>query len=86
MNSLVVALDIGTSSVRALAFDAQGRKVGQEAQIPYSQDTLPNGGVEVSADKLLDLLGQCLDQLLPNLKQPGRRRGDIVFLAFAAGG
>ena len=70
MNSLVVALDIGTSSVRAIAFDAQGRKVGQEAQIPYSQNTLSNGGVEIGADYLLDLLGRCLDQLLPNLKQP----------------
>ena len=70
MNSLVVALDIGTSSVRALAFDAQGRKVGPEAQIPYSQNTLPDGGVEIDADYLLGLLGQCLDQLLPNLKQP----------------
>ena len=70
MNSLVVALDVGTSSVRALAFDAQGRKVGQEAQIPYSQKTLPDGGVEIDADFLLDLLGRCLDQLLPTLKQP----------------
>ncbi len=70
MDSLVVALDIGTSSVRAIAFDAQGRKVGQEAQIPYSQTTLSDGGVEIGADFLLDLLGQCLDQLLPNLKQP----------------
>ena len=70
MNSLVVALDIGTSSVRAIAFNAQGRKVGQEAQIPYSQQMLADGGVEVGADFLLDLQGQCLDQLLPNLKQP----------------
>ncbi len=70
MDSLVVALDIGTSSVRAIAFDTQGRKVGQEAQIPYSQTTLPDGGVEIGADVLLDLLGRCLDQLLPNLKQP----------------
>ena len=70
MDSLVVALDIGTSSVRAIAFDARGRKVGGEAQIPYAQKTLPDGGVEVDADFLLDLLGRCLDQLLPNLKQP----------------
>ena len=70
MDSLVVALDVGTSSVRALAFDAQGRKVAPEAQIPYSQTTLPDGGVEVGADFLLDLLGRCLDQLLPTLKQP----------------
>ncbi len=70
MNSLVVALDIGTSSVRALAFDAQGRKVGQEAQIPYAQTALPDSGVEIGADFLLDLVGRCLDTLLPNLKQP----------------
>lgn len=69
-DSLVVALDIGTSSVRALAFDAAGRKVGAEAQIPYSQTTTANGGVEIDADFLLDLLGRCLDQLLPTLQEP----------------
>ena len=69
MNSLVVALDIGTSSVRALAFDNAGRKVGAEAQIPYVQTTLPDGGVEIGADFLLDLLGRCLDQLLPTLTE-----------------
>ena len=69
MNSLVVALDIGTSSVRALAFDAAGRKVGDEVQIPYAQTTLPDGGVEIGADFLLELLGRCLDQLLPNFRQ-----------------
>ena len=70
MDSLVLALDVGTSSVRALAFDAQGRHVGREAQIPYAQTTTDNGGVEIEADFLLDLLGRCLDQLLPTLKQP----------------
>ena len=69
-DQLVVALDVGTSSVRAIAFDAAGRKVGQEAQIPYSQSTTANGGVEVDADRLLDLLGRCLDELLPQLQQP----------------
>ena len=67
---LVVALDVGTSSVRAIAFDSAGRKVGQEAQIPYAQTTTDNGGVEIGADFLLDLLGQCLDKLLPALTKP----------------
>ena len=70
MSSLVLALDIGTSSVRALAFDAAGRKVGGEAQIPYAQTTTPDGGVEIGADFLLDLAARCLDQLVPTLRQP----------------
>ncbi|RYG70487.1 carbohydrate kinase [bacterium] len=66
--TLVVALDIGTSSVRAIAFDANGQKVSDAAQIPYDQVTTPDGGVEVDAAKLLDLAAQCLDQLLPQLE------------------
>ena len=85
MDSLVLALDIGTSSVRALAFDARGRKVGREAQIPYSQTTLPDGGVEIGADFLLDLLARCLDQLLPDLKQPIGAVATSVLLALANG-
>ena len=67
MTSLVLALDIGTSSVRAIAFDFAGRKVGQAAQIPYDQTTSGDGGVEIGADFLLDLVAQCLDNLLETL-------------------
>jgi gluconokinase len=65
---LVVALDIGTSSVRAIAFDGAGRKVGEATQIPYDQVTTPDGGVEVDAAMLLELVGDCLDGLLPGLE------------------
>jgi gluconokinase len=65
---LAVALDIGTSSVRALAFDSAGRKVSEAVQITYDQTTTPDGGVEVDADYLLDLTGRCLDELLPQLE------------------
>jgi gluconokinase len=64
---LVVALDIGTSSVRAIAFDGAGHKVGEAAQIPYDQVTTPDGGVEVGSELLIDLAAQCLDLLLPKL-------------------
>ncbi|HEX8464586.1 MAG TPA: gluconokinase [Abditibacterium sp.] len=66
--SLVVALDIGTSSVRAIAFDFAGQKVGEEAQLPYDQTTTSDGGVEIEAPFLLDLAAKCLDELLPKLE------------------
>ncbi len=65
---LVIALDAGTSSVRALAFDVSGQQVGDIAQIAYSQTTTADGGVECDALKLLELQGQCLDQLLKSIE------------------
>ncbi len=68
---LVVALDIGTSSTRAIAFDAAGRKVGRAAQRAYAQSTTPDGGVETDADALLELTALCLDELLLQLDAAG---------------
>jgi gluconokinase len=68
MIPLVIALDIGTSSVRAIAFDFGGDKIGDAAQIPYEQLTSDDGGVEIDADFLLNLVAQCLDVLLPTLE------------------
>ncbi len=65
---LVFALDAGTSSVRALAFDTSGTQVGPIAQIAYSQTTTSDGGVECDALQLLDLLGQCVDELLSKVE------------------
>ena len=53
--------------MRAIAFDFAGQKVGHAAQIPYDQITSDDGGVEVGADFLLDLVAQCLDLLLREL-------------------
>lgn len=74
MNSqpIVVALDAGTSSVRALAFDASGQQVGPTAQIAYSQTTTNDDGVECDASQLLELQGQCIDKLL------GQVEGEVV--------
>ncbi len=68
MPQLIIALDIGTSSTRAIAFDTAGRKFGEAAQISYEQTTTSDGGVEIEADFLLDLTAQCLDQLLASLE------------------
>jgi gluconokinase len=43
---LVVALDLGTSSARALIYDMLGRLVeGIESRIEYQMATTPEGGV-----------------------------------------
>ena len=64
----VASLDVGTSSVRALLFDAKG--VEQEAftqQIKYEPLKTPDGGVEVDPDQLLLLCVECLDGLQAQL-------------------
>ena len=60
----VLAIDIGTSSTRAILFDARGLKVGEPIHKNYHQKTTPDGGMEVDADFLLDLTAQCVDGLL----------------------
>lgn len=64
----VLALDIGTSSTRALLFDAHARAVGAAAQLSYDQRTTPDGGVECDADELFDLTARCIDELHAGLE------------------
>ncbi len=73
---LVLALDFGTSSLRALLFDRDGRGVQEtEEQLRYSLRTTPDGGAEVEAGPLFDLLVRCIDGALA---RAGRRAGEIV--------
>jgi len=63
-SSTVLALDIGTSSVRAMVFDRKGRPVaGKDSQRPYDQTTTADGGVEADAETLLDCAIGCLSEL-----------------------
>jgi gluconokinase len=64
---LVVTLDVGSSSVRALAFDAAGRPAGPPCQQEYALDTTPDGGVEIDPERLVDLTAAVLDGLLAGL-------------------
>lgn len=57
---LVLALDIGTSSTRALLFDARGHKQ-HAAQRPYENATTPEGGVQIEARTLCSLTIACID-------------------------
>ena len=61
---MILALDIGTSSTRALLFDALGHKIGASSHIEYSQHTTHDGGVECDASHLFELTATCIDRVL----------------------
>lgn len=64
-NPLVLALDIGTSSTRAMLFDHQGSAVpGLLAQTPYQLHLTPGGGVEGDADELVAIAAAAIASLL----------------------
>jgi len=73
----VLAIDIGTSSTRAILFDARGHKVGVPQQKTYDQQTTPDGGVEVDADFLLELTAQCVDGVLQSQAE-ALQNGEII--------
>ncbi|HEX2282734.1 MAG TPA: hypothetical protein VHG52_13335, partial [Thermomicrobiales bacterium] len=59
---LLVALDAGTSSVRALAFDSRGHALAEtEEQLPYRLETTPDGGATFPAETLFDLTVKSID-------------------------
>src|SRR5215471_2547798 len=61
----VLALDIGTSSVRALLFDSTGTAVHDVcAQHTYTLTTSNDGEVSVDADMLVDLVAETIDETL----------------------
>ena len=65
---LLVALDAGTSSVRALAFDQRGHALAAtEEQLPYRLETTPEGGATVPAEPLFDLTVKAIDGVVTRL-------------------
>lgn len=61
---LILSLDVGSSGVRAVLFDVQGRAVeGVDARVSYAFRTTPDGGSEIDAAHLADCVWRCLDQI-----------------------
>jgi gluconokinase len=70
---IVLAIDIGSSSVRALLYDRLGRHVeGSEAQHPHRQWITAKGGSEADPAELFDLVIHCVDYVAD--KAGGHRR------------
>jgi gluconokinase len=76
---LALALDIGTSSTRALVYDSNGRElVGVGAQTQYRMSASANGGVEINAEELVALVVANIDTVLAQL---GERAGALAGVA-----
>lgn len=76
---LILTIDIGTSSSRALVFDRDSRAVdGWESHRPYEVDTTPDGGVTLDPDFVLDVTARCIDD---TLKLISDRVSDIAAVA-----
>ena len=57
----VLAIDIGTSSVRAILFDRTARITSPTFQKSYDMETTPDGGVSIDADRLAAVVASVLD-------------------------
>ncbi|HEV2423638.1 MAG TPA: gluconokinase [Terriglobia bacterium] len=80
---LILALDVGSSSVRAIVYDALGRALtGAGNHIPYQMDTTPDGGVEIGADRLLGIVCECIDGVLLHSKGALDRLGVVACCTF----
>ena len=72
---MVIALDVGTSSVRAAFYDGEGRPIaGRSHQVKYTPRLTSDGGVEHDANRLLEAVVACLDAIHPN-RPPEETRG-----------
>jgi gluconokinase len=75
---LVLSVDVGTSSVRALVYDRAGRAVrGWGVHRQYAVTTTPDGGVVADADELFELCVGCIDGVLP-VMQTSNVRPDVI--------
>ncbi|HEX5431939.1 MAG TPA: FGGY family carbohydrate kinase, partial [Bryobacteraceae bacterium] len=82
-DAFIVSLDVGTSSVRALLFDADARQMeGFSAQLAYRIHTTPDGGAEIGPEELAGLAIDALDELHRQVHEAGYRIAAVSASAF----
>jgi len=79
----VLAIDVGSSSVRALLYDNHGRQVdGSETQLGYKQRITTDGGSESDPAALLDLTLKCIDGVSAWARARGTRIAAVAATSF----
>src|ERR671935_195229 len=72
MSALILTLDVGTSSLRTMLYDAQGSALPNvEVQITHSVNVTPDGGVELDPEVLFANAVRAIDGILPRVP-PGQ--------------
>lgn len=65
MNGSILAVDVGSSSVRAVVSDRYGGEArGSYTQIAYQFERTPDGGATLDPDRVCGLVFECIDQAL----------------------
>ena len=76
----ILAIDVGTSSIRAGLFDDRARPVSHPfVKREYSIDTTPDGGSEFDAAKLFEVLAQVIDEAHSHFDVPVRYIASCAF-------
>ncbi len=79
----IASVDVGSSAVRCLMFDGQGRELsGFGAHLRYELQTTSDGGVEANADQLAALAIQAVDEIHAQAKRQGLRPRAFAFCTF----
>jgi sugar (pentulose or hexulose) kinase len=80
VDPLVVALDVGTSTVRAAIYDGTGTAVdGRFHRVACRPSTTPDGGVEHDPEQLLEAAATCLDAIQAGTRAPIAAVGVCTF-------
>jgi gluconokinase len=67
---LVLAVDVGTSSVRALLFDGRGRPCGPGSRLTYAASYEPEGAAQVDPEHLLWLTEEVMTRAVADDAEP----------------
>lgn len=80
---LILAIDMGSSSVRSLLFDAVGRQIDDsEAQLRHDLVTSIDGGSEADPVALLDLMLRCIDETVERAADRSNEIGAVASCCF----
>ena len=76
----ILALDVGTSSIRAIGYDALGQPLpGADARVNYEPTTTPDGGSELDPEELLAATASAIDRCVAAVPGPPAAVGASVF-------
>ena len=77
---MVIALDVGTSSARAAAYDDTGQRLPERFHSEaYEPTTTRDGGVEHDPARLLEAAATCVDAVMAGCDEPVRAVGVATF-------
>ncbi|HEY2930651.1 MAG TPA: gluconokinase [Acidobacteriota bacterium] len=83
VDPLVVALDVGTSSTRAILYDARARQIaGMDSTVSHKLHNTADGGVELDTTELVDSVVLCLQELYRKTGTLARRVGAVATCTF----